>query len=353
MPCLSPISIPDRGLAKFHVRSEILVPCGHCRECQRERVNSWFVRLYSYYMVRKRFNLPTYFVTVTIDPTLWPNLTKDKVKEKSEISHFIRTFNERVRYVNGRSLTRFYVAEFGSLGTLYKDVYGHLRESTGALHFHGFIFDDVNLYELREKLRETHGYLWFTRLTDARLIRYAVKYIFKDLVHDDVVLRPRIFCSPGLANSDFYFHGQPPTTHVLINGYHYRTPRYFFDKYFTKVGFSSPDGYSRILTLNRLRRYLSAVYSPAEFQKIDITPPPTLDLLQRMSDSGLVSPYHPELVALRRRSNDSLRNIGPSIEDVWSIPDFVNDVLNFNLNFKLNYYERAQTLFSLPCDLKT
>lgn len=351
MPCLCPISIPDKGLAKFHVKSEILVPCGHCRECQRERVNAWFVRLYSYYMVREKLSLPTYFVTVTIDPRLWPNLTKDKVKDKSEISHFIRTFNERVRYVNGSSVTRFYVAEFGSLGRLYKDVYGHLRESTGALHFHGFIFSDVNLYELREALRDTHGYLWFTKLTDARLIRYAVKYIFKDLVHDDVVLRPRVFASPGLANADFYFHGQPPTSHVLINGYHYRTPRYFFDKFYRGNGISQPDGYSRILTLSRLSRYVECSYGLDLSYSRSTRLPLDLDTLVRLSLSGSVSVFHPTIQAAYRRCCDSLRRDYSSLSVCWESPDYIQQI-NQPFNQFINH-EGVETFLSLSCDLET
>lgn len=242
--------IPDKGLSRFGIRGFLKVPCGHCVGCSRDRINDWFVRLYSEFHVRDMANLPSYFVTITIDPDLWPSMTKKNPNVAQSVSAFIRSWSERARYVTGRSLRRFFCSEFGSADEVYFDRFRNKRITTGALHFHGFIFSDVDMQELQRSLRLTHGYFWYVRMTDTRMVRYAVSYATKDYSEDDPSLRARVFASPNLGNYSFFFGESAPTSYVLINGFHYRTPRYFFNKFY------GAESVVRNSTLSRLRSYL-------------------------------------------------------------------------------------------------
>lgn len=255
--CLCPISIPDHSLAKFHVRSELLVPCGHCVECSRNRINDWFVRLYSEYRKRELNHQSSYFVTVTIDQDLHPGLTVDSYGVSSRVAPWFRSFSERMRYYFRSAPRRFFCSEFGELGKRYRDWRGRWRTSTGALHFHGFIFEDIpNILEFQSFMAKTHGHLDIVKLTSAAMIRYAVSYAAKDYSIEDPALRARAFVTPGIGDYSYFFNSEtyPPTSHVLINGYHYRTPRYFITKYYTQ------EYLSRTNALQRYRDYLSYMY---------------------------------------------------------------------------------------------
>lgn len=260
MPCLCPISIPDKVLSDFGVKGQsILVPCGHCVGCAHDKINDWFVRLYTVYQDYVSRKEPVWFVTVTIDPKLWPGMTKDTYGVRDKITPWIRSWNERLRYLNNDKMPlRFLCSEFGSLGETYRDCHGVVRITTGALHFHGFLFGYLPIKRIQEGLRQTHGHVDFDRVRSAACIRYAVKYATKDYSISDPLLRARTFCSPGLGDPAFYFGNSAPTNFVMINGFHYRCPRYLIEKQwkdlYGKENFFDSTGRSRLVISNALDR---------------------------------------------------------------------------------------------------
>lgn len=234
MNCLCPITVPDKVLHGFGYKdAKLLVPCGHCAGCAKDRRNDWFVRLWSEY---KSHNLPVWFVTISINPFLWPGLNFTTPGVEHQVTPFIRSWKERFRYLNhGVMPKNFLCSEFGSNGKEYVDTAGNIRITTGALHFHGLIFGNFDVATVGKGLIHTHGYTKFERLRGPECIRYVVKYVTKDYSIDNPLLRARTFCSPNIGDPSYYFGDSPATPFVSINGFHYRTPRYFIDKQWSKI----------------------------------------------------------------------------------------------------------------------
>lgn len=74
--CLTPVKIlnPSRSYRNGLEKMYLVVPCGHCDECRRKKVNDWYVRLsYDYYnLKRKGGNF--IFITLTYNPESLPRL---------------------------------------------------------------------------------------------------------------------------------------------------------------------------------------------------------------------------------------------------------------------------------------
>lgn len=276
MACICPISIPDKVLSRFGYKGySLTVPCGHCVGCARDKINDWFVRLYSVYSDYVKRGEPVWFVTVTIDPKLWPNMIKDSSGVGDRITPWMRSWNERLRYLNGGKMPlRFLCSEFGSLGEHYVDSHGVTRITTGALHFHGFLFGYLPIKDIQAGLALTHGHVDFERVRSSSCIRYAVKYATKDYSISDPLLRARTFCSPGLGDPSFYFGDSAPTPFVLINGFHYRCPRYLLDKQllslYTKDCFYNAFGRSMVVVENAIHRIqdIERSYKEVHFVKV-------------------------------------------------------------------------------------
>ncbi|QXN75237.1 replication initiator protein [Microvirus mar48] len=232
MNCLAPISIPDKVAARYGYHGRyIKVPCGHCAQCARDRRNDWYVRLNSVYRRHVERHIPVWFVTVTINQNLWPGYLVSSPGVEDRVTGFVRSWCERFRYLNdGKMPLRFLCCEFGSENRPYIDDYGNTRISTGALHFHGFIFGFINWSKVAKGLEETHGWVDYSRVRGPQCIRYTVKYATKDFSEENPKRRSRVFCSPGLGDPSFYFGESIPTPVILIGAFHYRTPRYLIEK---------------------------------------------------------------------------------------------------------------------------
>lgn len=373
MNCLAPIIIPDKPLIARGVKNAFIkVPCGHCVECARDRRNDWFVRLWSTYNRCKSLDIPVWFVTITIDPFLWPNMNISNPDIGNLITPFVRSWNERFRYLNnGKMPLRFICSEFGSRDRDYIDYNGVTRVTTGALHFHGLIFGFLPLSDLIHGLQRTHGYVQFDRIKSPRAIRYVVKYCTKDYSVEDPKLRARTFCSPGIGDSTFYFKDQPATKVVLINGFHYRTPRYFIDSQWlycysvshscdlrtARKNFHDSAGRSAIVNENIRSRYKAYVdfcnyfyslssesrklfLSSLAAKKSDVLSYDDVVKLCTLKRVGLMHPTlrHHSLVFLDRE-----------FYNICSCDYSFNSVKPFNNNF----YERSQIVFPLSFNFET
>lgn len=74
--CLTPVRIlnPARYYTNGLDKMYLVVPCGHCEECRRKKVNDWYVRLsYDYYASKKTGGVFA-FVTLTYNPESLPYL---------------------------------------------------------------------------------------------------------------------------------------------------------------------------------------------------------------------------------------------------------------------------------------
>lgn len=139
-------------------RQYVCVPCGKCEECLRAERSSWFCRLDRELAFCRRFNMPSWFVTLTVKPEMYDLAV-------SSPSQFMRKFFEKIRHRFGKSIKHFFIQEVG------KD---------GRLHFHGLFFGPRIRYSDLHEVADGFGFAWVAPTT-ARRCRYVVKYILKDL----------------------------------------------------------------------------------------------------------------------------------------------------------------------------
>lgn len=371
MACIAPITIPDKFLASQGLKgAKITVPCGHCVGCAHDRVNDWYVRLHTvhheYAVVKKQ---PVWFFTASINPKLWPGMVKSSPGVRDRVTPFVRSWNERLRYLNGGKMPlRFMCSEFGSEGREYISQNGRHRITTGALHFHGLLFGYLPLAKIKSGFEQTHGWIDISRVESEACVRYTVKYATKDYSQKDPLLRSRTFCSPGLGDPSFYFGDGVPTRTVLINGYHYRTPRYLIDQQWINIyggrnKYFDEFGHSRLVWLNGIKRveqglavdgafeaalrggyydwYLSQYFSKHK-------PVPTYNYVLKLCELKRVGPGHPLL--RQRELNDSDRVWRSTLLEDHSFDTPPKPFVN---QFYLTDYERHQTQLSLSLDFET
>lgn len=224
--CLCPInlSLSKVGVAvalksSFHT---VQVPCGHCLECRRVRVNSWFVRLLAHF----RASSSSAFVTFTYDDAHLP--FSDNGLMTLRYRDF-QLFCKRARKA-GYSFKYYCAGEYG--------------DSTSRPHFHVLFFSDVVTDFNKMCSLWTCGHVNFGVVREGS-IYYTLKYIDKaafacgDRDADDDRASPRGLMSKGLGLSflsDFmarYFHDDPSRSVVLRGGGHVALPRYYRDKLFS------------------------------------------------------------------------------------------------------------------------
>lgn len=375
MACLCPISIPDKIAREYGFKgATMVVPCGHCVECARQRRNDWFVRIWTVYNKCVSDHLPVWFFTATIDPRIWPDMNLKNPDISGLVTPFVRSWNERFRYLNGGVMPlRFMCSEFGSCDRDYIDKNGVVRVTTGALHFHGLIFGYIPVRKLKSGFMLTHGHVDFNLIRGPQAIRYTVKYATKDYSVEDPRLRARVFCSPGIGDPSFYFGDSMPTPYVLINGFHYRTPRYFIEKqlirFYGRDRFFLPDGHSLLVHKNfevRLSQFnmiQDCLYNNPfgsvnlDFLSKNAAPffrrPASYEEVLHLAKLHKTGFSHPTLVQHRRfHSNIAYRDL-LSHDDLFH-PDipYIATLDNNSNSFHLNFfdYERSKTVVPLSLD---
>lgn len=158
------------------------VPCGKCYHCIKSYKHQWNFRLQTHYSyLSQEAQRNSYFVTLTYDEN---NLPKHS---RSAISRTIRLFLERVRKLTKKSVTHWFVTEFG--------------ERTHRLHLHGILFDvPFPIYKLG--LLWKYGFVSYRPLNEKR-ITYVTTYITK--MDKDIIQLPEnkqyVFTSPAIGKS--------------------------------------------------------------------------------------------------------------------------------------------------------
>lgn len=200
---------------------KILIPCGHCLGCLRDKATQWRVRLLHEHLYGNHKNCIC--LTLTIAPEFY-----EQFQNRKGMAAAMRAFIDRLRYytVGRKSPKRFFVSELG--------------EQRGRLHFHGFIWDiNVPEHELRRAWK--YGFICAKPLRSAKQLSYATKYITKPAV---AFHKPTIFVSPGLGAGylnqsnwvDWHHRGNDDLNINLcccFDHFVYAMPRYYREKIFT------------------------------------------------------------------------------------------------------------------------
>ncbi|UNI72417.1 MAG: replication initiator protein [Chaetfec virus UA24_2329] len=205
---------------------KILIPCGHCLGCLRDKATQWRVRLLHEHLYGNHKNCIC--LTLTIAPGFY-----DQFQNRKGMAAAMRAFIDRLRYyvVGRKSPKRFFVSELG--------------EQRGRLHFHGFIWD-INVPERELRRAWKYGFICAKPLRSARQLSYATKYITKPAV---AFHKPTIFVSPGLGIGYLnqkewikWHHAGNADTNINVcvrfDHFVYAMPRYYRDKVFTDTEIS-------------------------------------------------------------------------------------------------------------------
>lgn len=202
---------------------KILIPCGHCLGCLRDKATQWRVRLLHEHLYGNHQNCTC--LTLTIAPNYY-----EQFQSKTGMALAMRSFIDRLRYYTAdrKCPKRFFVSELG--------------EQRGRLHFHGFIWDiRISDSDLRKAWR--YGFICAKPLRSAKQLSYATKYITKPAV---AFHKPTIFVSPGLGKGYLTQHRWLHWHHqgdgelninmcCRFDHFVYAMPRYYRDKIFTDV----------------------------------------------------------------------------------------------------------------------
>ena len=200
---------------------QILIDCGACLGCLRDKARSWRVRLLHEHMFGNHDSCTC--LTLTIAPEHY-----EQFQTKAGMASAMRAFIDRLRYYTPgrRSPKRFFISELG--------------EDRGRLHFHGFVWDcNIPRRDLERSWR--YGFICAQPLRSARQLSYATKYITKPAVDFH---KPTIFVSPGLGLSycnqerwrSWHKKGNandPLNLYCKFDSFVYAMPRYYRSKIFT------------------------------------------------------------------------------------------------------------------------
>lgn len=200
---------------------QILIDCGTCLGCLRDKARSWRVRLLHEHMFGNHDSCTC--LTLTIAPEHY-----EQFQTKAGMASAMRAFIDRLRYYTPgrRSPKRFFISELG--------------EDRGRLHFHGFVWDcNIPRRDLERSWR--YGFICARPLRSAKQLSYATKYITKPAVDFH---KPTIFVSPGLGLSycnqerwrSWHKKGNandPLNLYCKFDSFVYTMPRYYRSKIFT------------------------------------------------------------------------------------------------------------------------
>lgn len=240
--CLIPLTVPNKAKdALLTGRKTMLVPCGKCIECLRDRQNSWIYRLF----LEDCTSQHSLFVTLTYDQRSLPLVLDngfhlrygEYIKAKSicnceltlepdDFTKYMKRLRKSCGFRNGDS--RYFMC--GEYGT-----------ENGHPHYHMLFFYDNKEPELVEQFIEScwpYGFVTIEPVIFNR-ITYVTKYITED---SDFVPKSEGQYpyynrqSHGIGIRGYLdeekFYGEFYKTAILPNGKVIQTPRYFRKKFF-------------------------------------------------------------------------------------------------------------------------
>lgn len=237
MKCNHQIIITQKG-------RRILVPCGKCYNCRKNRRNGWYVR----FLEETKSAKSAFFLTLTYSEENVPTLEVDgmihKVLDYRDVQLFLKRWR---KYLSKYDIKlRFYAcSEYGS--------------KTGRPHYHMLCWFNKPLDTLRMSTAQrkdvfeskwSKGFTSISRITSKRMY-YVTKYMLKSRSnYESNIYRPmRCYCSNGiganyLTAARIAFHKQALFpfvnsrsffTYTAEDGFRYSLPRYYKDKIFNDV----------------------------------------------------------------------------------------------------------------------
>lgn len=274
---------------------KILVPCGQCLGCLRDKATQWRVRLFHEHLYGNHKNCIC--LTLTINPQYY-----ERFQTRKGMASSMRAFIDRLRYYTpGRkSPKRFFISELG--------------EERGRLHFHGFVWDcEIPEHELARAWR--YGFICAKPLRSAKQLAYATKYITKPAV---AFHKPTLFVSPGLgkgyleqSNWMRWHHQGDGDLNINLScrfdHFVYALPRYYRDKIF------SPNEIADLkVLLSRPDRPFEKVFNRQTY----FAPVPYLSAREQVYATTLRSGRSKSLILKKQQNNSSLE-VDRSFDDSY------------------------------------
>lgn len=205
MKCLTPIRLTLGG------QFPVLLPCGKCDMCLRERQKEWCTRLMCEVATLKGFSK---FVTLTYDDEFLP--------ENGNLKHEdVQKYIKRVRKNSKDKLKYFVCGEYG--------------EQTYRPHYHLIVFhNNVDTYDnLKEDWKMGHVVVANANI---KTMRYVLKYIDKqkkliNYIQENKLVRPYQRMSKGIGEEYIKrYEENLKKGYIIVNGFKYKIPRYYLKK---------------------------------------------------------------------------------------------------------------------------
>lgn len=274
---------------------KILVPCGQCLGCYRDKARSWRVRLIHEHQFGCHSSCLC--VTLTISDQYY-SLFATRVSA----ARLFRAFVDRLRYYvpDRKSPKRFFISELG--------------ENTSRLHFHGFIWDVPTLTKDQLSKAWPYGFVDVKPLVSVRQLSYVTKYITKAKKSHD----PYIFVSPrlgaGYFNSklwmDWHHRGNSDTNInlcVRFDSYVYALPTYYRKKIFSDAEISdfkvclsqSNKPFEKVLGRITYNSPLQFAQNRAQLYEVSIRSGKSKSLIKKRSPGALelYNPYSGDFIS--------------------------------------------------------
>lgn len=199
--CFHPVKIlnPSRSY-RSDVPKYLYVPCGHCQDCQRVKHNEWFFRAMIEWNYYRSIGGAVYFITLTYNDDDLPTHTLTSgVTIKCFDKRHIHNFIKYLRIFLARS-------HFEHKGIKYLICSEYSDKNTKRPHYHGLLFFPYHIPCIGQKslftrLMQTcwqHGFIVCSEfgweLNSAKAIRYATKYVCKDIGFYNEFVRDYLDC---------------------------------------------------------------------------------------------------------------------------------------------------------------
>ena len=190
--CLSPISIINRSrrFDPLKDKARLIVPCGHCEQCQKRKQDDWFFRAVAEMKRVTKCNGYVWFPTLT-----YRNQDLPRWIDK-EFNYNIPVF-DKAHFVSFRTKLRVYLKRKGydltgdnTLRYLYVCEYGTEK---GRSHLHTLIFvpSFVKYADMYDCVRRAwiYGFVMYSKkgakVSTVKCLQYVMKYMHKDQLYYD------------------------------------------------------------------------------------------------------------------------------------------------------------------------
>lgn len=223
MKCISPLTFKKKGIVTT-------VPCGECGFCLKEKADAWYFRLKKELEVSKS----AFFVTLTYSDENVPMYKGNQTLRRSDL----KLFNKRLRTYNFRS--PWYEGKWGWKLKYYS--VGEYGSKSGRPHYHMIVFNMKP--SLKSKLDKVWnlGFVHVGTVTN-KSIRYVVDYVItKKMENENGKIRDKefAFISKGIGEAHIegarVYHKNSGNYFSILEGNTFRTPRYYGDKIYNKIG---------------------------------------------------------------------------------------------------------------------